>query len=123
LCNSKNRSRYRRHGLRAAMKEETLTFFLNLIREDRSVMDFLTARYTYVNEPLARYYGIPGVEGDEFRKVDLAGTPRMGVLTQGSVLTVSSYPNRTSPVLRGKWILENILNTPPPAARQRLAPR
>jgi len=100
--------------LRDAMKKETHLFFSYIIHEDRSILDFLTAKYTFVNEPLAKLYGIPNVTGDEFRKVDLTGTPRMGVLTQASVLTVSSYPTRTSPVIRGKWILENILNTPPP---------
>jgi mono/diheme cytochrome c family protein len=102
-------------ALRQFIKQETRLFFYNIIREDRSVLDFLTAKYTFLNEPLARFYGIPGVSGDEFRKVDLTGTPRIGIITQASVLTASSYPTRTSPVIRGKWILENILNTPPPA--------
>jgi hypothetical protein len=100
--------------LREAMKKETHLFFSYIIHEDRSILDFLTAKYTFVNDQLASLYGIPNVNGPEFRKVDLTGTPRMGVLTQASVLTVSSYPTRTSPVIRGKWILENILNTPPP---------
>jgi Protein of unknown function (DUF1592)/Protein of unknown function (DUF1588)/Protein of unknown function (DUF1587)/Protein of unknown function (DUF1585)/Protein of unknown function (DUF1595)/Planctomycete cytochrome C len=100
--------------LRDAMKKETELFFSYIIHEDRSILDFLTAKYTFLNEPLAKLYGIPNVKGEEFRKVDLTGTPRVGVLTQASVLTVSSYPTRTSPVIRGKWILENILNTPPP---------
>jgi cytochrome c553 len=100
--------------LRAAMKQETHLFFSYIIHEDRSILDFLTAKYTFVNEQLADLYKIPNVKGDQFRKVDLTGTPRAGVLTQASVLTVSSYPTRTSPVIRGKWILENILNTPPP---------
>ena len=81
--------------------------------EDRSVLEFLDADYTFVNERLARHYGIPGVTGDGFRRVSLAGTPRGGVLTQASVLTVTSNPTRTSPVKRGKWILENILGMPP----------
>ena len=89
-------------------------FFSYIIHEDRSILDFLTAKYTFINEPLAKLYGIPNVTGDQFRKVDLTGTPRVGILTQASVLTVSSYPTRTSPVIRGKWILENVLNTPPP---------
>jgi hypothetical protein len=84
------------------------------MREDRSVIDLLNGKYTFLNERLAKFYGIPGVKGEEFRKVDLTGTPRGGVWTQASVLTVSSYATRTSPVLRGKWILENILNAPPP---------
>lgn len=100
--------------LRAAMKKETQMFFSYIIHEDRSILDFLTAKYTFINEPLAKLYGIPNVTGDQFRKVDLTGTPRVGILTQASVLTVSSYPTRTSPVIRGKWILENVLNTPPP---------
>jgi hypothetical protein len=89
-------------------------FFENIIREDRSVLDFLNGKYTFLNEKLAEFYGIPGVQGPEFRKVDLTGTQRGGVLTQGSVLTVSSYPTRTSVVLRGKWVLENLLNAPVP---------
>src|SRR5262249_17633571 len=77
-------------------------------------LDFLDARYTFLNQRLAEFYGIPGVEGHEFRKVDLTGSRRGGVWRHASVLTVSSYANRTSPVLRGKWILENLLNAPPP---------
>jgi Protein of unknown function (DUF1592)/Protein of unknown function (DUF1588)/Protein of unknown function (DUF1587)/Protein of unknown function (DUF1585)/Protein of unknown function (DUF1595)/Cytochrome C oxidase, cbb3-type, subunit III len=100
--------------LRDAMKQETHLFFSYIVHEDRSILEFLTAKYTFVNEMLAKLYEIPNVKGDEFRKVDLTGTPRVGVLTQASVLTVSSYPTRTSPVIRGKWILENILNAPPP---------
>jgi hypothetical protein len=100
--------------LRASMKKETELFFQHIMQEDRSILDFIDASYTFVNERLARHYGIRDVVGTEFRKVSLAGTGRAGVLTQGSVLTVSSYGNRTSPVLRGKWILENILNAPPP---------
>ena len=84
------------------------------MREDRSVLDLLNANYTFVNERLARHYGIPNVYGSRFRRVTLADENRRGLLGQGSVLTVTSYPNRTSPVLRGKWILENILGTPPP---------
>jgi mono/diheme cytochrome c family protein len=102
-------------ALRQLIKQETRLFFYNIIREDRSILEFLIAKYTFLNEQLARFYGISGVSGDEFRKVDLNGTQRIGILTQASVLTVSSYPTRTSPVIRGKWILENILNTPPPA--------
>src|SRR5262249_26108471 len=79
-----------------------------------SVLDFLDADFTFVNERLARHYGLPGVKGPEFRRVSLAATERRGVLTQASILTVTSNPTRTSPVKRGKWILDNILNTPPP---------
>jgi hypothetical protein len=100
--------------LRQDMVRETELFFQHVVREDRSVLDFLDADYTFVNERLAKHYGLPGVKGDTFRKVSLAGTPRGGVLTQASVLAVTSNPTRTSPVKRGKWILENILGTPPP---------
>ena len=100
--------------LRAAMKKETQLFFKNIMDHDGSILDFLTAKYSFLNERLAKFYGVDGVTGDEFRKVDLAGTPRGGVLTQASVLTVSSYPNRTSVVIRGKWVLEDLLNAPPP---------
>jgi hypothetical protein len=100
--------------LRDAMKRETQMFFEAIVREDRSILDFLDAKFTYLNERLAEHYGIAGVEGPEMRRVTLAGDQRSGVLTQASVLTVSSYPTRTSPVIRGKWVLENFLNTPPP---------
>ena len=101
--------------LRLSMRRETELFVEHLIQEDRSILDFIDARYSFMNERLARHYGISGVLGPEFRRVDLTGTPRGGVLTQGSVLTVSSYATRTSPVLRGKWILDNLFNAPPPA--------
>ena len=100
--------------LRASMKKETELFFRHVMQSDRSILDFIDGAYSFLNERLARHYGIKGVTGTEFRKVDLTGTPRTGILTHASVLTVSSYGNRTSPVLRGKWILENILNSPPP---------
>ena len=100
--------------LRRDMKRETELFFEAVVKEDRSILDFLDAKFTYLNDRLADHYGIPGVEGSEFRRVTLTGDQRSGILTQASILTVSSYPNRTSPVIRGKWILENILNTPPP---------
>jgi len=96
------------------MKKETTLLVQAVIREDRSVLDFLNANFTYLNGALARHYGIPGVSGEDFRRVELAGDQRRGVLTHGSVLTVSSYPTRTSPVLRGKWVLDNLLGTPPP---------
>jgi len=103
-------------ALRFAMRRETELFIDNVIRQNGSVLELLDANYTFLNERLARFYGIPGVTGPEFRKVDVSGTERGGgVLAQASVLTVSSYSTRTSPVLRGKWILENILNAPPPA--------
>ncbi len=89
-------------------------FFEHVVREDRSVLELLAADYTFVNERLAKHYGIAGVTGDEYRKVSLAGTPRGGVVTQASVLAVTSNPTRTSPVKRGKWILETLLGAPPP---------
>jgi hypothetical protein len=89
-------------------------FFDSILRENRPISDFLTARYTFLNESLAKFYGIEGVQGTQFRRVDLASAQRGGILTQASVLAVSSYPSRTSVVLRGKYILENILGTPPP---------
>ena len=100
--------------LRSAMRKETELFFTAVIREDRSILDFLDADFTYLNGRLARHYEIKGVEGSEFRRVKLTDRNRGGVLTQASVLTVTSNPTRTSPVKRGKWILENILGTPPP---------
>lgn len=100
--------------LRASMLKETQLFFQYVMRDNRSILDFIDGPYSFLNERLARHYGISGVRGSEFRKVDLAGTGRSGILTQASVLEVSSYGNRTSPVLRGKWILDNILNSPPP---------
>ncbi|MDX1981123.1 MAG: DUF1592 domain-containing protein [Bryobacteraceae bacterium] len=100
--------------LRASMIKETELFFENLIREDRSIVDLIDADYTFLNERLARHYGIAGVSGTQFRRVDLKGTRRGGVLAHAGILTASSYATRTSPVLRGKWILENILNAPPP---------
>ncbi|HLK47721.1 MAG TPA: DUF1592 domain-containing protein [Bryobacteraceae bacterium] len=101
-------------NLRQAFLRETELFTGSIIREDRSVVDLLTANYTFVNERLAKHYGIPNVYGGQFRRVTLTDPARRGLLGQGSVLTVSSYANRTSPVLRGKWILTNILGTPPP---------
>ena len=101
-------------ALRQAMLRETEMFFMHVVREDRGVIDFIDADYTFVNEQLARHYGLKDVKGQNFRKVGLADTPRGGVLTHASVLSVTSNPTRTSPVKRGKWILENILGTPPP---------
>jgi hypothetical protein len=102
------------NNLRFSMRRESELFLESVIREDRSILDLLDGKYAFLNERLARHYGIPGVKGQEFRRVDLSGTPRGGVLTQGSVLTVSSYSTRTSPVLRGKWVLDNLLAAPPP---------
>jgi hypothetical protein len=102
-------------NLRQAFRHETELFFESVIREDRSVLDLLNANYTFVNERLAKHYGIPNIYGSSFRRVTLKDENRFGLLGQGSILTVTSYPNRTSVVLRGKWILENLLGTPPPA--------
>ena len=100
-------------NLRQAMKEETSLFFDSIVREDRSVVDLLNADYTFVNERLARHYGIPNVYGSQFRRVTIGNDARRGLLGQASILTVTSYPNRTSPVERGKWILTNLLGVPP----------
>ncbi len=102
--------------LRSAMKEETLRFAESILRENRSALDLLTARYTFVNGDLAHFYGIKGVprHRDAFERVSLDGLPRRGVLTQGSVLMLTSYPNRTSPTRRGNWILTTILGDEPP---------
>jgi hypothetical protein len=99
--------------LRVALKKEIELFLDSVFREDRSVVDLLDANYTFVNERLAAHYGIPNVRGDEFRRVTLTDPNRFGLLGKGAVLMVTAYPNRTSPVLRGAYILENILGTPP----------
>ncbi|MHB8900861.1 MAG: DUF1592 domain-containing protein [Thermoguttaceae bacterium] len=101
--------------LREAMRQETLRCFAHVMRENRSVLELVDADYTFLNEPLARFYGIEGVAGAEFRRVALSGSPRGGVITHASVLTLNSNPTRTSPVKRGKWIMDNILGTPPPS--------
>ena len=101
-------------ALRAAFMKETELFVGSIIREDRSLLDLLTADHTFINERLAEHYGIPRVYGSQFRRVTLTDPNRRGLLGKGSILTVSSYPNRTSVVLRGKWVLENLLGTPPP---------
>jgi len=102
-------------NLRQGFRRETELLFRSILDEDRSVVDLLTADYTFANERVARHYGFPGIYGDHFRRVDLPeGSPRAGLLGHGSILTVTSYATRTSPVLRGKWILENLLGTPPP---------
>jgi cytochrome c5 len=101
-------------NLRQSMRRETALFVASIVREDRSVLDFLDADYTFVDERLARHYGIPGIYGSRFRRVRIEDPARRGLLGQSSILTVNSYATRTSPVLRGKWILTNILGTPPP---------
>lgn len=110
------------HNLRQALRRETELFLDSIVRRDRSVLDLLRAKYTFVNERLAKHYGIPGVYGSRFRQVSLDGTTRGGLLTHGSVLTVTSYATRTSPVIRGKWILTNILGTPPAPPPPELPP-
>jgi hypothetical protein len=102
-------------NLRQAFRTETEMFVGSVFREDRNVTDLLTANYTFVNERLAKHYGIPNIYGSQFRRIPVTDDARRGLLGQGSILTVTSYPTRTSPVLRGKWILENIMGTPPPA--------
>ena len=102
-------------NLRLAFEQETKLFFASIIRENRSVLDLLNADYTFVNERLAKHYGISGVYGERFRRVSLEpDSPRRGLMGKGSILMSTSYPNRTSPVIRGKWILENIFGAPPP---------
>ncbi len=101
-------------NLRRALERETQLFLQSQLREDRGVPELLTADYSFVNERLARHYGIPNVYGNHFRRVTLTDEARKGLLGKGSILTVTSYPHRTSPVLRGKWLLENILGMPPP---------
>jgi hypothetical protein len=101
-------------NLRDAMRQETTLFFGSMLREDRSVLDLLDADYTFLNERLARHYQIPNIYGSQFRRVTLSDPTRMGLFGQGSILTVTSYPTRTSPTFRGKWLLENLLGSPPP---------
>ena len=101
-------------ALRAAFMKETELFVGSIVREDRSLLDLLTADHTFVNERLAEHYGIPRIYGSQFRRVTLSDPNRRGLLGKGSILTVTAYPNRTSVVLRGKWVLENLLGTPPP---------
>lgn len=100
--------------MRKDMWTETILYFDNVVRQDRSILEFLDSKYTYLNERLAKLYGVSGVTGDQFRMVNLTDARRGGVLTQASVLTITSNPTRTSPVKRGKWVLEQILGTPPP---------
>ncbi len=102
-------------SLRAAFREEMELFVSSILRDDRSVLDLLTANHTFVNERLALHYGIPNVRGDRFRRVTLTDQNRWGLLGKGAVLLTTSYANRTAPVMRGAWILENILGTPPAA--------
>ena len=97
-----------------AMRKETLLFVGAVFHENRSILDFIDGRFTYVNGPLARYYGIKGVKGEQFQRVELDGAERSGIVTQGAILKISSYATRTSPVLRGKWVLDTLLGAAPP---------
>ena len=100
--------------LKESMLTETRMYFTDVMRGNKPITEFLDSKYTYVNEPLAKLYGISGVTGRDFRKVSTEGTGRGGVITQASVLAITSNPTRTSPTKRGRWILEQILGTPPP---------
>jgi mono/diheme cytochrome c family protein len=102
------------NDLRDGFRRETELFFRSVMREDRSVLDLMTADYTFVNERLAKHYGLPGVYGSQFRRVTLTDEARRGLLGKGSILLATSHADRTAPTLRGKWILENLLGTPPP---------
>jgi hypothetical protein len=109
-------------NLRQAFRRETELLFDSVMQEDRNVLDLLNANYTFVNERLAKHYGIPNIYGTRFRRVTLTDENRRGLLGQGSILTVTSEANRTSPVKRGKWILENVLGTPPPTPPPNVPP-
>ena len=110
-------------ALRQSFRRETELFFESIVRENRSALDLLRADYTFVNERLAAHYGIPNVKGTHFRRIELGpDSKRRGLLGHGSILTVTSYPDRTSPVVRGKWILENLLGTPPPPPLPNIPP-
>lgn len=109
-------------NLRQGLLKETELFFESIIREDRNVLDLMTANYTYLNERVAKHYGIDGVYGTHFRKVILEDEARWGLLGKGSVLMISSHTDRTSPIVRGKWVLENILGAPPPAPPPNIPP-
>ena len=110
------------NNLRDAFRRETELFFDSIVREDRNVLDLMTADYTFVNERLAKHYGLPDVYGSQFRRVTLADEARRGLLGKGSILLVTSHADRTAPTLRGKWILENLLGTPPPAPPANVPP-
>ncbi|MEZ6064522.1 MAG: DUF1588 domain-containing protein [Planctomycetaceae bacterium] len=100
--------------IRRDIWRETELFFGSIVREDRSIVDLINARFTFLNERLAKLYGIDGIKGDEFRKVELADPRRGGLVTHASILTLTSYPTRTSPVKRGEWVLANLLGDKPP---------
>ena len=105
-----------------AMRQETRMFVGAVMRENRSILDFIDGRFTFVNGPLARYYGIKGVDGEQFQRVELDGGQRSGIVTQASILSISSYATRTSPVLRGKWVLDNLLGAAPPPPPDNIPP-
>jgi Protein of unknown function (DUF1588)/Protein of unknown function (DUF1592)/Protein of unknown function (DUF1585) len=109
-------------NLRQAFQRETELLFDSVVREDRNVFDLMNADYTFVNERLARHYGIPNIYGSDFRRVPVPSEARRGLLGHGSILTVTSAPNRTSPVTRGAWILENLLGSPPPSPPPNVPP-
>src|SRR2546429_6774361 len=96
------------------MRRETELFFDDIVRQNRSILDVLTASWTYVDERLARHYGIPDVSGDQFQRVTYPDSTRRGILGQGSMLVQTSLANRTSPVLRGKWVMDVLIGMPPP---------
>jgi cytochrome c5 len=110
------------HNLRTALETETELFFQSIMREDRNVVDLMTADYTFLNERLAKHYGIPGVYGSHFRRVTLADDARKGLLGKGAILMITSHADRTSPVVRGKWVLDNLLNAPPPPMPNNVPP-
>jgi hypothetical protein len=109
-------------NLRLAFERETTMFFDSIVREDRNILDLMTADYTFLNERLARHYGIPNIYGSRFQRVKLNDDARKGLLGKGAVLMVTSHTDRTSPVVRGKWILENLLGAPPPAPPANVPP-
>jgi hypothetical protein len=109
-------------NLRQAFEREALLFFQSIVKEDRNVLDLMTADYTFLNERLARHYRIPNIYGSQFRRVTLTDDTRKGLLGKGAVLMVTSHTDRTSPVVRGKWILENLLGAPPPAPPANVPP-
>jgi mono/diheme cytochrome c family protein len=109
-------------NLREAFQRETEMFFESIIQEDRNVLDLLTANYTFMNERLAKHYGVPNIYGSHFRRVSITDETRKGLLGQGSILMVTSHADRTSPVLRGKWVLDNLLGAPPPAPPANVPP-
>jgi mono/diheme cytochrome c family protein len=110
------------HNLRTALETETELFFQSIMREDRNVLDLMTADYTFLNERLAKHYGVPGVYGSHFRRVTLADDARKGLLGKGAILMITSHADRTSPVVRGKWVLDNLLNAPPPPMPNNVPP-